>query len=89
MKPLNKKARKELAEKMGWHDFDIDQRSPHSAFITMGDITVYLDNSTEEQIVDIWQDQPLGFEPKTLHRSWSDKTKLKREVEEAINYEQS
>jgi hypothetical protein len=42
MKPLNKKARKELAEKMGWHDFKIDQRSPHSAFITMGNITVYL-----------------------------------------------
>jgi len=81
MKPLNKKQRKELAEKMGWHDFHIDQRSRHSAYITMGNITVYLDNSTDEQIVHIFQDQPLGFEPKTLHNSWTHKTKLKREVE--------
>jgi hypothetical protein len=47
----------------------------------MGNITVYLDNSTDEQIVHIFQDQPLGFEPKTLHNSWTHKTKLKREVE--------
>ena len=57
MIPLNKKQRKELAKKMGWHDFHIDQRSRHSAYITMGDITVYLDNSTDEQIVHIFQDQ--------------------------------
>lgn len=31
----------------------IDMRSPHVAYIKMGDKTVYLDNSTGEQIVEI------------------------------------
>jgi hypothetical protein len=61
--------------------FEITKKSNTSAYITMGNITVYLDNSTDEQIVHIFQDQPLGFEPKTLHNSWTHKTKLKREVE--------
>jgi len=81
VKPLTKKQQKELKEKMGWHDFEIDQRSTHSAYITMGDITVYVDNSTNEQIVNVWQDQPLGWGEKTIHNSWTNPKTLKREQE--------
>lgn len=81
MKPLTKKQQKELKEKLGWHDFKIDQRSTHSAYINMGDITVYVDNSTNEQIVNIWQDQPLGWGEKTIHNSWTNPKTLKREQE--------
>jgi len=81
MKPLNKNQQKELSQIMGWHDFKIDQRSTHSAYITMGDITVYVDNSTNEQIVNVWQDQPLGLEEKTIHSSWTNTDTLIREQE--------
>ena len=81
MKTITEKQQKELKEKMGWHDFEINQRSTHSAYITMGDVTVYVDNSTNEQIVNIWQDQPLEWGEKTIHNSWTNPKTLKREQE--------
>jgi hypothetical protein len=38
-------------------EFEIDQRSPECAYIKMGDLIVYVDNSTGEQIVDIWREE--------------------------------
>ena len=38
-------------------DFEIDQRSPECVYIKMGDLIVYVDNSTGEQIVDIWREE--------------------------------
>ena len=35
--------------------FNIDKRSNTSAYITMGNVTVYVDNSTGEQIVEVWK----------------------------------
>lgn len=32
----------------------IDKRSDKSVYITIGDWTVYLDNSTNERIIDSW-----------------------------------
>ena len=33
---------------------EIDQRSDDSAYISMGDWVVYIDNSTGEKIIDSW-----------------------------------
>jgi len=38
-------------------EFEIDQRSGACAYIKMGDLIVYVDNSTGEQIVDIWREE--------------------------------
>jgi hypothetical protein len=35
-------------------NLEIDMRSPDCAYIKMGDLVVYLDNSTGEQIVETW-----------------------------------
>ena len=35
--------------------FNIDKRSNTSAYIEMGNVTVYVDNSTGEQIVEVWK----------------------------------
>ena len=35
--------------------FNIDKRSNTSAYITLGNVTVYVDNSTGEQIVEVWK----------------------------------
>ena len=35
--------------------FHIDEKSNTAAYITMGNVTVYVDNSTGEQIVKIWK----------------------------------
>ena len=37
--------------------FEIDQRTPECAYIKMGDLIVYVDNSTGEQIVDTWREE--------------------------------
>jgi len=37
-------------------EIKVDQRSDTSVYITIGDWTVYLDNSTNEQIIDSWEE---------------------------------
>jgi peptide methionine sulfoxide reductase MsrB len=34
----------------------VDVRSKHSLYITMGKWVVYIDNSTNEKIIDTWQE---------------------------------
>jgi len=37
-------------------EIKVDQRSDKSVYITIGDWTVYLDNSTNEKIIDSWEE---------------------------------
>jgi len=37
-------------------EIKVDQRSDESVSITIGDWTVYLDNSTNEKIIDSWEE---------------------------------
>jgi len=37
-------------------EIKVDQRSDQSVYITIGDWTVYLDNSTNEKIIDSWEE---------------------------------
>ena len=34
----------------------IDIRSDKSLYVTMDDVTFYIDNSTNERIVDVWEE---------------------------------
>ena len=36
---------------------EIDQRSDESVYITIGDWIFYIDNSTDEQIVEKWKEK--------------------------------
>jgi hypothetical protein len=36
---------------------EIDQRSDESVYITIGDWVFYIDNSTDEQIVEKWKEK--------------------------------
>lgn len=58
--------------------FEIDKRSDASAYITMGNLTVYLDNSTGEQIVNIWKTVPNTGQITDIHNSFFDLEKQKR-----------
>ena len=39
---------------------EIDQRSDESVYITIGDWVFYIDNSTDEQIVEKWKEKEHG-----------------------------
>ena len=39
----------------------VDRRTPHSLYVEVGDMTVYIDNSTLEQIVDISFDDDVPY----------------------------
>ena len=58
--------------------FEIDKRSDACAYITMGNLTVYLDNSTGEQIVNIWKTVPNIGQITDIHNSFFDLEKQKR-----------
>jgi len=55
LKDENLKLKREIqdSEKLGLYDIDIDIRSDKSLYVTMDDVTFYIDNSTNERIVDI------------------------------------
>ena len=38
-------------------NMEIDQRSDESVYITIGDWVFYIDNSTDEQIVEKWKEK--------------------------------
>ena len=40
----------------------VDRRTPHSLYVEVGDMTVYIDNSTLEQIVDIFFDDDVPLQ---------------------------
>jgi len=58
--------------------FEIDKRSNTSAYITMGNMTVYVDNSTGEQIVKIWKIAPSTGQITEIHHSYFDIEQQKR-----------
>ena len=39
----------------------VDRRTPHTIYVEVGDMTVYIDNSTLEQIVDISFDDDVPY----------------------------
>ena len=39
----------------------VDRRTPHAIYVEVGDMTVYIDNSTLEQIVDIYFDDDVPY----------------------------
>ena len=39
----------------------VDRRTPHAIYVEVGDMTVYIDNSTLEQIVDISFDDDVPY----------------------------
>lgn len=41
----------------------IDVRSPYSVFITIGTETYYIDNSTDEHLMEHWQTDPEHTKP--------------------------
>jgi hypothetical protein len=58
--------------------FEIDKRSDECAYITMGNLTVYLDNSTGEQIIHIWKTVPNTGQMTDIYDSYFDIEKQKR-----------
>ena len=58
--------------------FNIDQRSNTSAFIEMGNVTVYVDNSTGEQIVKVWKTARDTGQISDIHHSCFDIEQQKR-----------
>jgi len=58
--------------------FDIDKKSNTSAYITMGNVTVYVDNSTGEQIVKVWKVAGDTGQISDIHNSCFDIEKQKR-----------
>ena len=58
--------------------FEIDKRSDASAYITMGNVTVYVDNSTGEQIVYVWKTAKDTGQSLNIHKSYFDIEKQKR-----------
>lgn len=65
-------------------NFQIDQRSSCCAYVTMGNITVSLDNGTNEQIVNIWKETTkanniTAYIP--LYHSWTNLATRQREQE--------
>ena len=43
--------------KVNLNNIEIDKRSELSAYVTIGNWVVYLDNSTGENIIDTWEKQ--------------------------------
>ena len=39
----------------------VDRRTPHASYVKVGDMTVYIDNSTLEQIVDLSFDDDVPY----------------------------
>tara|TARA_R100000700_G_C3177763_1_gene153127 strand:+ start:514 stop:708 length:195 start_codon:yes stop_codon:yes gene_type:complete len=39
----------------------VDRRTPNAIYVEVGDMTVYIDNSTLEQIVDIFFDDDVPY----------------------------
>jgi len=58
--------------------FDINKKSNTAAYITMGNVTVYLDNSTGEQIVEVWKTARDTGQISDIHNSYFDIEKQKR-----------
>ncbi len=58
--------------------FNIDKRSNTSAYIEMGNVTVYVDNSTGEQIVKVWKTARDTGQISHIHNSLFDIEKQKR-----------
>jgi len=58
--------------------FHIDEKSNTAAYITMGNVTVYVDNSTGEQIVKIWKTAFNTGQISDIHNSYFDIEKQKR-----------
>jgi len=58
--------------------FHIDKKSNVSAYIEMGNVTVYLDNSTGEQIIKIWKVAGNDGKISDIHKSYFDIEKQKR-----------
>lgn len=58
--------------------FEIDKRSNTSAYITMGNVTVYVDNSTGEQIVKVWKTARDTGQISDIHNSCFDIEQQKR-----------
>lgn len=52
----------------------VDKKGNDSAYITIGNIILYVDDSTNEQIVHIWKEN----DEKTLHLSLTDPKTGKR-----------
>ncbi len=58
--------------------FEIDKRSNTSAYIQMGNVTVYVDNSTGEQIVKVWKTARDTGQISDIHNSCFDLEQQKR-----------
>ena len=58
--------------------FEIDKRSNTSAYISMGNVTVYVDNSTGEQIVKVWKTARDTGQISDIHNSCFDIEQQKR-----------
>tara|TARA_R110002124_G_scaffold235995_1_gene401247 strand:- start:30 stop:224 length:195 start_codon:yes stop_codon:yes gene_type:complete len=58
--------------------FDIQKKSNVSAYIEMGNVTIYLDNSTGEQIIKIWKTAGNTGQISDIHKSYFDIEKQKR-----------
>jgi len=58
--------------------FDITKKSNTSAYIQMGNVTVYVDNSTGEQIVKVWKTARNTGQISDIHNSCFDIEKQKR-----------
>jgi len=58
--------------------FDITKKSNTSAYIQMGNVTVYVDNSTGEQIVKIWKTANSTGQISDIHHSCFDIEQQKR-----------
>ena len=43
--------------KVNLNNIEIDKRSELSAYVTIGNWVIYLDNSTGENIIDTWEKQ--------------------------------
>lgn len=58
--------------------FDITKKSNTSAYIQMGNVTVYVDNSTGEQIIKIWKTAGNTGQISDIHNSYFDIEQQKR-----------
>ena len=58
--------------------FDITKKSNTSAYIQMGNVTVYVDNSTGEQIVKVWKTERNTGQISDIHNSCFDIEQQKR-----------
>jgi hypothetical protein len=58
--------------------FEITKKSNVSAYIKMGNVTVYVDNSTGEQIVKVWKRAYDTKQISDIHKSYFDIEKQKR-----------